>query len=142
MAADSKYQDIMTIIIAGVTAISSIKKVYDYISDLGDGQPYPRAEVLVGDETLKAKDSNCEVWDAEFMVLLNAYAAPDEIEDVIHELRKYAVTLAKLYVNDSSHRWNIVRDEGIKVSRLMITDKIVWSQVRFMVHSRYMDTNL
>jgi len=142
MAADSKYQDIMTIIVAGVTAITDIKKVYDYLSDLGDGQPYPRTEVLVGDEDLKTMDSNCEVWNAKFMVILNAYALPTEIEDIIHELRKYAVSLMKLYVNDSSHRWNVIRDEGIKISRLMITDKIVWGQVRFVVNSRYMDVNL
>jgi hypothetical protein len=144
MSADSKFEVIMAQLVAGVTGITSVKKVYDYLSDLGDGQPYPRVEVLNGDESMKPSDNGNTVWDSQFMVLLNAYAKPTEIEGIIHELRKYVVSVAISQINNATTRWNVVQAKGIEIARsnMPIVEKILWSQVRFTVHSRFLDTNL
>ena len=140
----SKFTDIMDQITAGVTALPSIKTVYTYLSDLGDGKPYPRVEVLNGDEKLLMQDTANQVWDSQFMVILNAYASAEELEAIVFELRKYVVNVYLSQINDVTNRWNILISKGIEVSRsnFPVTEKILWSQVRFTVHSKYLDTGL
>jgi hypothetical protein len=140
----SKFEDIMNQIIAGVTGITSVKKVYSYLSDLSDGQPYPRVEVLNGDEGLKPQDTQNTLWDSQFMVLLNAYASADELEAIVWELRKYVVSVSISQITNATTRWNVVQAKGIDISRsnFPVVEKILWSQVRFTVHSRFLSTQL
>ena len=43
----SQLNDIMTQLTDGVTALPAVKKVYNYLSDLSDGQPYPTGKKLI-----------------------------------------------------------------------------------------------
>jgi hypothetical protein len=141
----SKYEDINVEIVAGVTAITTVKKVYSCVSDLKNGQPFPRVEILNGEERLKSLNpTQATVWDSQFMVLLNAYAASDELEGIVHELRKYVVSIAISQIGNTTNRWNIMIDKGIEISRsnFPVEKNILWSQVRFTVHSRFLDTDL
>jgi hypothetical protein len=140
----SKYEDIRDFLVAGVTAIGSVKKVFDSMSDLNDGQPFPRIEVLNGNELLLCEDTNGTVWDSTFVVFLNAFASADELEGVVHDLRKYVVSIYKSQLVGTTNRWNILKKDGIKISRsnFPIVEKILWSQIQFTVHSRFLDTQL
>jgi hypothetical protein len=140
----SKFTDIMTEIVAGVTAITSIKKVYQYISNLDDGQAYPRAEVFNGEEELKHIDVQAKAWESEFMVIINIYAQPSELEAIIYELKKYIVSIFMTHITDSTNKWNVIKDKGIKVGRVNLpeNESMSWGQLYFFIHSRYHDTNL
>ena len=140
----SQLNDIMTQLTDGVTALPAVKKVYNYLSDLSDGQPYPRVEVLNGNEVTVPEDGGAAtMWESQFELILMVYAAPDVLESIITDLRRYLVSVYISQIN-ATVKWNILFKKGLTVSRNNNTtqDRILWSGIKATVHSRFMDVNL
>jgi hypothetical protein len=139
----SQFDTIVGEVVTGIGNITGIEKIYTSLCDLNDGQPFPRCEIFHGDEILAPIDDEVgQVWDSKFIIIVNLYAKPSEIDALLNLLRKYVVDTYILYINDSAARWNI--EKGMTVSRneLPEADQIIWFQVKFMVHSRFLSTDL
>ena len=142
----SQFDTIVAEIIAGVGGITGMNDtIYTSLCDLADGKPFPRCEILHGDEMLKPEDDAATVWDSKFMIIVNLYASPSTIDALLNLLRKYVVGVTISYINGfggDGVRWNI--EGGMTASRneLPEVDQIIWFQVKFLVHSRFLSTDL
>jgi hypothetical protein len=138
----SQFDTIITEIITGLKTETGIDNVYTALCNLKDKQPYPRLEVLHGNEIITYIDDSAQVWDSQCMIVVNLYASPSTIDDLLNLIRKYIVSVTILYINDSTARWTL--DKGMTVSRNELPEisPIVWFQVTFLLHSRFLSTDL
>jgi hypothetical protein len=66
---------------------------------------YPAVMVLFGDEVLKSITAMRDKWDGEILLTLLVYVSRDEMEAVVHDLKRLLASISRSKVNDATNPW-------------------------------------
>ena len=101
----------------------------------------PAASVMVWDEAMKAADTRRQSWDSDASIELLGYTTLDKKEDLVHDLKRVAGSLAILYCNQSSGaKWWIPKPEIQCRRDVMDGSNLCWVSISFKIHVIMQDT--